>query len=183
MTTYKAKGIKSAVWGDLVFFVRLVLILFFQSCPIFLQKKNGTQKEPRGRDWLAYRPALVFAREPSAIPSSCGVWGPEGLLGFGLAFLRWWFCCGGRVCRWDVLRWMWFSFYRLGDWPAFWAGFYPSILICGDRMGGAGRRVSGNWMGASPLRGIGPVAVSLKKASFEPAPNGLVRRTLSRRME
>ena len=84
MTTYKAKGIKSAVWGDLVFFVRLVLILFFQSCPIFLQKKNGTQKELRGRDCLAPRPGLVFAREPSAIPSSNGVWEAGGSLGLGV---------------------------------------------------------------------------------------------------
>ena len=177
-------GFRAQVLGGLGPFFLLVLIpCFYVFVPFFFKRKTGPKKN--GGGGTGCFPVLVWFspgnRPPFRPLSEYG--GPEGLLGSGFEFLRWRFCCGRGVCKWGVLRWMWFSFFRLGDWPAFWRGLGPSILICGDRMGGAGRRVSGDWMGASPLRGIGPVAVSLKKASFEPAPNGLVRRTLSRRME
>ena len=68
------------------------------------------------------------------------------------------------IGRRDVLRWMWVEIdsfgvlYRLGR-----LGGRPSILICGDRIGGRWSLfcwVCGDWMGASPF-GIGPHSVLL----------------------
>ena len=75
-------GFRAQVLGGLGPFFLLVLIpCFYVSVLFFFKRKTGPKKEPRGRDWLLYRPGLVFAREPSAIPSSNGVWEAGGSLG------------------------------------------------------------------------------------------------------
>jgi len=136
-------GFRAQVLGGLGPFFLLVLIpCFYVFVPFFFKRKTGPKKN--GGGGTGCFPVLVWFspgnRPPFRPLSEYG--GPEGLLGSGFEFLRWRFCCGRGVCKWGVLRWMWFSFFRLGDWPAFWRGLGPSILICGDRMGGAGRRGS-----------------------------------------
>ena len=110
--------------GDLGPFFFWFLFLAFTFLSHFSSKEKRDPKRTAGGGTGRF-PVLVWFspgnRPPFRPLSEYG--GPEGLLGSGFEFLRWRFCCGRGVCKWGVLRWMWFSFFRLGDWPAFLVGF------------------------------------------------------------